>query len=1367
MLNQAQEFELALKQLSKNVKDNYQMSEGDIYSNLVNIKFFNLLGYTKFGKDIRTMATINKIIPDYYCVDDNEKTIFVLEAKKPEDENETPLYIYKDKQLKKYTSPLKSKFGILTNGIKFILFKRIDNVLIELKNIADLEYINHQDSLYIYDCLKKSYLNLENIDELHQELYLPDIDLKELTLEGRNDFYQIFKLSETSKFGELVSSFNSLLDYSLENHFKFTTGAFNFWRKSYANKLEEVPKPWKNFTNEENLYKFMFSLETAHVLVSRLILARVAEDESFPDINIRSMIQSLLDQHKYRGQISFISYPKIISSCLLSLQDRLVESVFEEDLFNWWHDAFKDEPIENMTPKELIQYNNNTLQDFGKKVISIVIALYAFKFRDIEDIIGDLYQEYFDKETRKALGEFYTPQSIADYIIDSVGYKGFINERLLDPACGSGTFIVQALKKFFNNADHVLDITSGRDWCYFLDELCNKTKIVGFDINPFAVLMAQIRFMIELIPYYKKAIESNRNYTIKSLPIFMTDSLWSEKGRATGRQDQITGFMTQEGGNIIFRIDLPLENIEEDKNRFVQLKFEIPTQGKLGLQNSDQLFGILQNLFSYIKQKNKRSEYIIYNSFKDDFLHVFNYREIDFNLDRVIIELEKPANLLLNEIKKLKEKYDDGRLIKWIEDRVLAGILKNYVLFDYVVGNPPWISKQVKNTFLSTEYQNQLVQLYTSANTDFDLHVVFIEKGLNSLKKFGKLGFITSNTFFKNSYGQTIRAILTQNKIEKIIDFLDYDLFEDATNYSSIIIVQKTQEDLYRKTIETDFPSVKCYRICYWANGKINTLIQAIRENQNSDDLEIFDIPYSEFTEKIHADKKNLRLYEVIIPLSEFNKQYKVPQIKKIPFSDIWIIAPLSELNIMKIIENNSQKRLGSCDQIRENRKKQFAKNNIISDKIFVGIQLNGKKAYVVNSTEDLPEDKIMKKDKIYAISEIYKENFTLETKLLRLLIDGKNIEKWITNWKGELVLFPYEIVDNSYKLISPLILKTKFPNTYEYFSKIEVLKYLEKSSADRKKLIKLLMEKLEVKNLDELNKSLGEVDKINKLPQDLWWYRYIYRKNLESINKSKILVATTSIESRFTGDLSGILAPHNVRVYSIILPHKSIPFIISLLNSEVIAFYLRHIALIKKGKTYELIKQVLVTIPIKKDSQKTHLMKNIEGEYRKLINLKKLMKKIENFPNSYFEDIEEKEVDKITFTPKYDNLRFESDIQKGGKGLFEIRVNKEIIKSHLITDIFKAEYLNKSIKFKSLVKGKAINIILPRENYNCKNLLDQLEKDNKMVNNKSLKFYEDNINEYVYEYYDMKEYKEIIKTFLFKYSYEYLSSKKNNFIII
>jgi type I restriction-modification system DNA methylase subunit len=63
------------------------------------------------------------------------------------------------------------------------------------------------------------------------------------------------------------------------------------------------------------------------------------------------------------------------------------------------------------------------------------------------DILGNLYQSYFDPETRLALGEFYTPPEVVDFILDAVGYAGpqVIVSRLLDPACGSGTFLVHAL----------------------------------------------------------------------------------------------------------------------------------------------------------------------------------------------------------------------------------------------------------------------------------------------------------------------------------------------------------------------------------------------------------------------------------------------------------------------------------------------------------------------------------------------------------------------------------------------------------------------------------------------------------------------------------------------------------------------------------------------------------------------------------------------------------------------------------------------------------------------------------------------------------------------------------------------------------
>jgi type I restriction-modification system DNA methylase subunit len=124
-----------------------------------------------------------------------------------------------------------------------------------------------------------------------------------------------------------------------------------------------------------------------------------------------------------------------------------------------------------------------------------------------------------DASREKLSGSFYTPPQIVDFILDSVGYEGSRSERILDPACGSGTFLVQALKRYLEAKG------ATPNWGALLDELCDRPRIVGFDINPFAVLMSQIRFMIKLIPFYKRAIDEDKGYILKTLPIFLTDSL--------------------------------------------------------------------------------------------------------------------------------------------------------------------------------------------------------------------------------------------------------------------------------------------------------------------------------------------------------------------------------------------------------------------------------------------------------------------------------------------------------------------------------------------------------------------------------------------------------------------------------------------------------------------------------------------------------------------------------------------------------------------------------------------------------------------------------------------------------------------------
>jgi len=203
-----------------------------------------------------------------------------------------------------------------------------------------------------------------------------------------------------------------------------------------------------------------------------------------------------------------------------------------------------------------------------------------------------LYQKYFDRETRKALGEFYTPKEVVKYILDAVGYKGqFITDkRLLDPACGSGTFLVEALRKYL---DASKSIAEKDGWGKVLKKLCNEFHIVGFDIHPFATIMAQIHFMLVLIPYYKKAIEEDKTFVLRRIPIFRTDSLIDER---KGERNNLFSF--DEGSrDVQLNIPLPVRKKIEDKE-FIEMNVTMPRSQevwkKTDLRDIPQYFCALQ-----------------------------------------------------------------------------------------------------------------------------------------------------------------------------------------------------------------------------------------------------------------------------------------------------------------------------------------------------------------------------------------------------------------------------------------------------------------------------------------------------------------------------------------------------------------------------------------------------------------------------------------------------------------------------------------------------------------------------------------------------------------------------------------------------
>ena len=161
------------------------------------------------------------------------------------------------------------------------------------------------------------------------------------------------------------------------------------------------------------------------------------------------------------------------------------------------------------------------------------------------DLLGQFYQELFPRELRHRLGEYYTPGWLADHVLDVAGYSGAPDGRLLDPACGSGTFLVEAIGRVRRwHQSHGGRVASGtgvppvaRQGHARLGEgeLCRQilANVVGCDLNPLAVITAKANYLMalgDLLPQADRV----------EIPVHLCDSIL-DAPPALGRFDYVVG----------------------------------------------------------------------------------------------------------------------------------------------------------------------------------------------------------------------------------------------------------------------------------------------------------------------------------------------------------------------------------------------------------------------------------------------------------------------------------------------------------------------------------------------------------------------------------------------------------------------------------------------------------------------------------------------------------------------------------------------------------------------------------------------------------------------------------------------------------
>lgn len=130
------------------------------------------------------------------------------------------------------------------------------------------------------------------------------------------------------------------------------------------------------------------------------------------------------------------------------------------------------------------------------------------------DLFKDLHHDLFARSLRHCGGEYYTPDWLVCRLLDAVGYRGRSDGRLIDPACGSGTFLCEAVLRLVGPKFASRSVGKRRA---MVEHVLNS--VAGIDISPLAVWTARANLLAALSGLIDEAPDG--------LPIVVADSILS------------------------------------------------------------------------------------------------------------------------------------------------------------------------------------------------------------------------------------------------------------------------------------------------------------------------------------------------------------------------------------------------------------------------------------------------------------------------------------------------------------------------------------------------------------------------------------------------------------------------------------------------------------------------------------------------------------------------------------------------------------------------------------------------------------------------------------------------------------------------
>ncbi len=439
-----------------------------------------------------------------------------------------------------------------------------------------------------------------------------------------------------------------------------------------------------------------------------------------------------------------------------------IMNLLEGDFFEWylyaWNDKIEDAARELL--KRLDQYDPTTLSEIPEET---------------RDLFKKLYHYLLPRAVRHNLGEYYTPDWLAQRLLNQVDNTFFnaeaqdtnaelrrklLETRWLDPACGSGTFLVLIISRI---------VAAGKRMMINETELLEGilSNVQGIDLNPLAVLTARVNYLLAL----GDMVENRKD--VINLPVYLADSV---RGPELGK----------------------------DLETAATYKFPTaigPLYVPIILCNPEHF-----DRFCDILEESVDAE-VMTPSF----------------MKRVEKELDiTPSDWDTRAVLKLRELYEQLLVFhKAGMNGLWARLLKNNFApmamgqFDNVVGNPPWVNWES----LPDEYRKSIKPIWEryglfphggmdtilgKGKKDISMLMTYVVID-KLLKQDGKLGFVITQSVLKTSgAAQGFRRFsIPEGKNEiplrvvYVDDMVNLNPFEGATNRTAVVVIQKGKRTSY------------------------------------------------------------------------------------------------------------------------------------------------------------------------------------------------------------------------------------------------------------------------------------------------------------------------------------------------------------------------------------------------------------------------------------------------------------------------------------------------------------------------------------------------------------------------------------------